>query len=78
MSDGSISSVKMRIKREIGGLRGLFERVRHRWWFRVTAVLALLLGIFVFLVWLLVARNLPSVDTLRTYEPPLPTNVRSA
>ncbi len=78
MSDGSISSVTMRIKREIGGLRGLFERVRHRWWFRVTAVLALLLGIFVFLVWLLVARNLPSVDTLRTYEPPLPTNVRSA
>ena len=78
MSDGSISSVKMRIKREIGGLRGLFERVRRRWWFRVAAVLALLFGVFVFLVWLLVARNLPSVDTLRTYEPPLPTNVRSA
>ncbi|MBQ1498185.1 MAG: transglycosylase domain-containing protein [Sphingomonas sp.] len=78
MSDGSTtSSVKMRIKREIGGFKGLFGRVRHRWWFRVLAVLALLAGLFVFLVWLFIARNLPSVDTLKNYEPPLPTNVRS-
>ncbi|WP_342251275.1 penicillin-binding protein 1A [Sphingomonas sp. OTU376] len=79
MSDGSTtSSVKMRIKREIGGFKGLFGRVRHRWWFRILAVLALLSGLFVFLVWLFIARNLPSVDTLKNYEPPLPTNVRSA
>ncbi|MDG2533299.1 transglycosylase domain-containing protein [Sphingomonas sp. HITSZ_GF] len=77
MSDGSTSSVKMRIKREIGGFKGLFGRVRHRWWFRILAVLALLAGVFVFLVWLFIARNLPSVDTLKNYEPPLPTNVRS-
>jgi penicillin-binding protein 1A len=72
------SSVKMRIKREIGGLGGAFDRVRHRWWFRILAWLALLAGIFWLLVWLLLARNLPSVDALRSYEPPLPTNVRSA
>ncbi len=78
MAEGSDSSVTMRIPREIGGLRGAFGRIRRRWWFRVLAVLALLAGIFVFLLWLFVARNLPSVDTLRTYEPPLPTNVRSA
>jgi penicillin-binding protein 1A len=78
MSDGSTSSVKMRIKREIGGFTGLFGRVRHRWWFRILAVLALLAGLFIFLVWLFIARNLPSVDTLKNYEPPLPTNVRSA
>ncbi len=78
MSDGSTtSSIKMRIEREIGGFKGLFGRVRHRWWFRVLAVLALLAGLFVFLVWLFIARNLPSVDTLKNYEPPLPTNVRS-
>jgi penicillin-binding protein 1A len=77
MAEVTISSVKMRLKREIGGLRGWYERVRDKWWFRVLAILALLSGIFVFLVWLLIARNLPSVETLRTYEPPLPTNVRS-
>ena len=77
MADGSISSDTVRIKREIGGLGGWFGRVRTRWWFRILAVLALLAGILVLAVWLLVARNLPSVDTLRTYEPPLPTYVRS-
>src|SRR4051812_34241706 len=77
MPEGSISSVKMRLKREIGGLRGWYGRVHDRWWFRILAILALLSGIFIFLVWLLIARNLPSVETLRTYEPPLPTNVRA-
>jgi penicillin-binding protein 1A len=77
MADTDLSSIKLRLTREIGGVRGLFERVRHRWWFRVLAVLALLAGIFWFLVWLLVARFLPSVETLRNYEPPLPTYVRS-
>jgi len=77
MAERSISSVKMRLTREIGGLRGWYGRVRDRWWFRILAILALLSGVFVFLVWLFIARNLPSVDALRTYEPPLPTNVRS-
>lgn len=77
MADGTISSAKLRIKREIGGLGGLYGRVRHRWWFRLGAWLALLAGLFWLLVWLLLARNLPSVDALRSYEPPLPTNVRA-
>lgn len=77
MSETSISSVKMRLKREIGGLGGWYGRVHDRWWFRIIAGLALLSGIFVFLIWLLIARNLPSVETLRTYEPPLPTSVRA-
>ncbi|UZK65591.1 penicillin-binding protein 1A [Sphingomonas sp. M1-B02] len=77
MADGSISSFKMRITREIGGVRGFFARVRHRWWFRSLALLALLGGIGLLLIWIFIARNLPSVDTLRSYEPPLPTNVRS-
>ncbi|RYD59646.1 MAG: penicillin-binding protein, partial [Sphingomonadales bacterium] len=78
MATGKNRTVNFRIKREIGGLGGWYGRVHHRWWFRTLAILALLSGIFVFLIWLLIARNLPSVDTLRSYEPPLPTNVRSA
>ncbi|WP_404335310.1 penicillin-binding protein 1A [Sphingomonas sp. MMS12-HWE2-04] len=77
MADGSISSVKMRITREIGGIRGFLGRVRRRWWFRLLAWGALLAGLGVLVLWFLIARNLPSVDKLRSYEPPLPTNVRS-
>lgn len=77
MADGSISSETVTIKRGAGGIRGWYQRVHRRWWFRILAWLALLSGVFWFLIWLLVARNLPSVDTLRAYEPPLPTNVRS-
>ncbi len=47
-----------------------------RWWVKALAVLAGL-GLFaIFLLWLLVIRQLPSVEQLRTYEPPLPTHVR--
>ncbi|WP_416194273.1 penicillin-binding protein 1A [Sphingomonas mollis] len=48
----------------------------RRWWVKLLAVLVLLAGFAWALLWLLVIRDLPSVDQLRTYEPPLPTNVR--
>ncbi|WP_084583684.1 penicillin-binding protein 1A [Sphingomonas azotifigens] len=57
---------------------GRWARLRRRWWFRTLAILALLAGLLVFLVWLLVARDLPSVNKLRSYEPQLPSYVRSA
>ncbi|MET0308176.1 MAG: transglycosylase domain-containing protein [Sphingomonas sp.] len=75
MSDDDTPSVNVKIKRAPGD--GFFARLRRRWWFRILAVLALLAGLVVFLVWLFIARNLPSIDKLRTYEPPLPTYVRS-
>jgi penicillin-binding protein 1A len=78
MADTGSSSIKLRLRREIGGLKGWFEEVRHRWWFRILAAVLFLVGAVWFLIWLLIARNLPSVETLRTYEPPLPTFVRSA
>ncbi|MEP9402457.1 PBP1A family penicillin-binding protein [Sphingomonas sp. VNH70] len=53
-----------------------FAHIRRRWWFRLPAIGLLLAGIGVFLIWLLLWRTLPSVDSLRAYEPPLPTNVR--
>ena len=77
MADIDAPSLKLRLTRDIGGIRGTFQRIRKRWWFKILAWLALLAGIGVFLLWLLVARDLPSVDKLRAYEPPLPTNVRS-
>ena len=45
---------------------------------RAGAVGALLLGLAIVAGWFLFARDLPSVDRLRTYEAPLPTNVRGA
>jgi penicillin-binding protein 1A len=76
MAEGDPPIDNVRIKRR--DETGVWSRLRRRWWFRALAVLALLAGVAAFLLWLLVARNLPSVDTLRTYEPPLPTYVRSA
>ncbi len=52
---------------------------RHYWqfkWFRIAARLAGALVLGWAIIWLLFARNLPSVDRLKTYEPPLPTYVR--
>ncbi|MET0373056.1 MAG: transglycosylase domain-containing protein, partial [Rhizorhabdus sp.] len=77
MADADRTKVNFRIKREIGGIKGWYLSVHNRWWFRTIAILALLAGIFWFLVWLLIARHLPSVETLKSYEPPLPTYVRS-
>lgn len=77
MPETDLTSIKLRLTREIGGIKGWYGRNHKRWWFRILAGVALLAGIFWFLVWLLVARFLPSVETLKTYEPPLPTYVRS-
>ncbi len=45
-------------------------------WVKIVAMLAAGFVIAVGAFWLIFARDLPSVDQLRTYEPPLPTNVR--
>ncbi|MGK6354498.1 penicillin-binding protein 1A [Sphingomonas sp. DT-207] len=78
MADGTISNVKLRLKRDFGELGGFFARLWHRRWFRILGGLALLGLLMIIALWLFVARDLPSVDKLRSYEPPLPTNVRSA
>jgi penicillin-binding protein 1A len=49
------------------------------WLRRGIKALAVLAGLFLLAVglfWLVFARDLPSVEALRAYEPPLPTNVR--
>ena len=53
--------------------------LRRAWskrWVRILAILALLPILGYFLLWLLFARDLPSAESLLTYQPSLPTNVR--
>jgi penicillin-binding protein 1A len=55
---------------------GKARRLWRRKWVRILAYLAAIPIILYFLLWLLFARNLPSAETLLTYQPPLPTSVR--
>ncbi len=73
----SSSTVNFRIRREVSGLQGHLERAWSLWWVKGLSVLAGLAMVAYALMWLLFARDLPSVDGLRAYEPPLPTNVRA-
>ena len=70
-------SVNFRLLRDAPGWRDRLAPLWRRWWVRLIAVLAVLMALFYAVFWLLFASDLPSVDKLRTYEPPLPTNVRS-
>ena len=69
-------SLKLRLRRETSGLGAMLSQSWQKRSFRLAsyALGALLIGWA--LIWLLFGRNLPSVDRLKTYEPPLPTNVR--
>lgn len=66
-----------RIRRDARGIISWFrENWRSSRRFRLAGyVLAGLVAIY-FLIWLTVARNLPSADKLLDYQPPLPTMVR--
>ncbi len=57
-----------------GRWRGLWQRRLVRWATYLLALLVVAFGVF----WLVFARDLPSVEKLKAYEPPLPTNVRGA
>ncbi|RZM18104.1 MAG: penicillin-binding protein, partial [Sphingomonas sp.] len=63
-------------RRTTDRLRGSVARVWASRWTKAALALFGLGLIALFGFWLIVVRDLPSVDTLRTYEPPLPTNVR--
>src|SRR3546814_4645200 len=70
------SHFRYRLRRDGIALVGWFREMWARRWFRCLAWLAAagLLGLA--LIWVAFARDLPSVDQLRDYEPPLPTLVR--
>jgi penicillin-binding protein 1A len=76
-ADHDSGTLSLRLRRNGSGAVAWFRRNWHHRWFRWGSYLLLagLLGIF--LIWLVFARDLPSVERLKTYEPPLPTHVRS-
>lgn len=76
MEPTDASSINFRLQRQATGIWARWASIRRRWWVRLPAWAALLAGLFAVLLWALVARDLPSVDALKTYEPPLPTYVR--
>jgi len=77
MTEPAAENFSYRIRRDASGAWGFARRTLRRRWVRWLAILAgfALLGWAV--MWLVFARDLPSVDTLASYEPPLPTSVRS-
>lgn len=75
MADQTQPNFTLKFTREDVGDR--FARIRRKWWFKLLAWLALLAGLGTIALWALFLRDLPSVDKLRSYEPPLPTNIRS-
>jgi penicillin-binding protein 1A len=78
MDDASESpSLSLRLHRDTSGLAAQWRQSWAKRWFRLGCYALLLLLLGWALIWLVFARNLPSVETLKTYEPPLPTNVRS-
>ena len=76
MAFASLRTSRFTIRRPEGGVRGFASRAWAHWWVKVLAGLAAIAAFGLVLLWLLVIRDLPSVDQLKTYEPPLPTNVR--
>ncbi|WP_203310110.1 penicillin-binding protein 1A [Sphingomonas beigongshangi] len=76
MASDPPSTTRMTRYRDAGGLRGVVRAAWGRWWVKALAVLAVLAAIGYGVLWITILRDLPSVAQLRTYEPPLPTNVR--
>ena len=71
------SSFKLNLRRRTTGVRAWFDGNWHKKRFRwLTYAIGAALLLW-FLLWLFVARNLASVDQLKTYQPLLPSYVRS-
>ncbi|MDO9362004.1 MAG: transglycosylase domain-containing protein [Sphingopyxis sp.] len=76
MAADSPPNFRLRLRRDSNAVIAWFRDMWTRRWFRWLGYLALAGVLFLALIWVVFARDLPSVDQLRTYEPPLPTMVR--
>lgn len=77
MSADAPAANRFTLHREGAGRFG--ERLRNAWsrrWVKLLVLLLALPFLAYFLLWFLFARGLPSAESLLTYQPPLPTNVR--
>jgi penicillin-binding protein 1A len=78
MAESNASTFRLRLQRDTSGLVTFARAAWAKRWVRVLSIIAGV-GLLAFLaLWIAVSRNLPSVEGLRGYEPPLPTNVRAA
>ena len=75
-ADSTTTHFRSRLHRDSNAVMAWFRGMWNRRWFRWLSWLALAGLIGLVLIWAIFARNLPSVDQLRDYEPPLPTMVR--
>jgi penicillin-binding protein 1A len=69
-------NTRFRLRRD-GPLAQFVARLAQRRWIRWLAALAGVAAAGYLAIWLVFARDLPSVDMLRSYEPPLPTMIRA-
>lgn len=76
MDQAEPSNTRFRLRRD-GPFADFVARYWAKRWVKLAAIVLVGLLLLYAIIWLLFARDLPSVDKLRTYEPPLPTNVRA-
>lgn len=70
------SATRLILHRQLDDWR---DRLRLLWakrWAKVATIVIAIPILFYFLLWVMFARGLPSAETLLTYQPPLPTNLR--
>jgi penicillin-binding protein 1A len=74
----SSGNLRYRVRRNASGfVATMQEDWREKRWFRWAGYALGGLVLLWLLLWVMVVRNLPSADKLLTYQPPLPTMVRS-
>lgn len=78
MASETASHFRLRLRRDSNAVIAWFRDMWTRRWFRILGYLAGAGLLAMLLIWVAFARNLPSVDQLRDYQPPLPTMVRDA
>ncbi|RHW17970.1 penicillin-binding protein [Sphingomonas gilva] len=76
MAGSDESSLRLRLTRDVEGVRGFARRAWRRWWVRWIVYLGAAGLIAALGLYIAIARDLPSIEKLKTYQPPLPTHVR--
>ncbi len=74
--DGSPNALTYKLRRDVGGFVGRWQVWWQSKWFRRLVYAASAFLVVVFLLWLVIGRNLPDAEALVEYESPLPTVVR--
>ncbi len=77
MTSDTVKPARFTLNREHAGrARGFIRRAWSKRWVKVLAILALVPILGYLLLWAIFTRDLPSAESLLTYQPPLPSNVR--